>query len=542
MAASALSQLSALNKSLTINQKLSIVGLGAVILFGVLLFGYLVQREPYQLLFSDLDAANANSVVERLKQLDTPYQLANGGRSILVPAERVSETRLELASQNLPTSGRIGLELFDQTNWGISDFAQKVNYSRALEGELERTILSLSEVSQARVHLVMQKDSLFEEDSQPAKASVVIKLNNASTLGRRKVSAIRNLVAFAVEGLDPQNVTLVDVSGNLLSEPLPEEESLTTAQVGMRKKAEQELCDKVTAILVPIVGEENVRVSASVQLDFSETTEKSERVQDPIIISQQVSKELVNTPGQKGIPFKANDPAAAAAGSQAGPVTTQNGRSFQTETTNYEVSKTVRQRVLPSGGVLQQSVAVVVNDKSVAAADGEGTEMQSRSADEMDRIRNLVTATIGLNTERGDALTVENVPFTLHLEDLPSVTTPTFWQKNQQLIYPVARYFLILVVFALFYLVIFRPVKKRVFSYVEVEKSNTRQLAASMKDPELLKQLESALSGDHALGKGDGLHKTADPETAMRKEILRLAKEDPQAVTHLIRSWLSEGV
>ncbi len=542
MAASALSQLSALNKSLTLNQKLSIAGLGVVILFGVLLFSYLVRREPYQLLFSDLDAANANSVVESLKQLDTPYQLGNGGRSVLVPADRVSEVRLELASRNLPTSGRMGLELFDQNNWGISEFAQKVNYMRALEGELERTILSLSEVSQARVHLVLQKDSLFEENSRPAKASVVIKLNNTTTLNHRKVQAIRNLVSFAVEGLDPQNVTLVDVNGNLLSEPLPEEESLTVAQTGMRRKVEKELCDKVTAILAPIVGEENVRVSASVQLDFSETTEKSERVQDPIIISQQVSKELVNTPGQQGIPFKANDPAAAGAGGQAGPISTQNGRSLQTETTNYEVSKTVRQTVLPSGRILQQSVAVVVNDKQVATADGAGTQMESRTPDEMTRIQNLVAATVGLSSERGDTLRVENVSFTLRPEDTPTGTGPTFWQRYRDLIYPIARYVLILVVFALFYLMIFRPVKNRVFSYVDVEKGNNRQLAASLKDPELLKQLESALTGDRALPDGESLHKPMDPETAMRKEILRMAKEDPQAVTHLIRSWLSEGV
>ncbi len=542
MAASTLSQLSALNKSLTLNQKLSIVGLAVVILFGVLLFGYLVQREPYQLLFSDLDAANANSVVERLKQLDVAYQLGNGGKSILVPADRVSEIRIELASENLPTSGRIGLELFDQNNWGLSDFAQKVNYKRALEGELERTILSLSEVGQARVHLVMQKDSLFEEDSRPAKASVVIKLNNLSTLSRQKVAAIRNLVAFAVEGLDPQNVTLVDVRGNLLSEPLPEEESLTAAQVGMRRKAEKELCSKVEAILSPIVGEDSVRVSASVQLDFSETTEKSERVQDPVIISQQVSKELVNSPEQQGIPFKANDPAAAGAGGQAGPVTTRNGRSMQTETTNYEVSKTVRQTVVPRGGILRQSVAVVVNDKQAVTADGQGTEMQSRSAEEMERIRNLVTATVGLNAERGDTLTVENISFTLRPEDSPAGPAPSFWQKNKDVVYPAARYLLVLVVFALFYLMIFRPVKNRVFSYVEVEKMNKGQLAASIKDPELLRQLESALSGDHALSEGKLLHKPTDPETAMRKEILRLAKEDPQAVTHLIRSWLSEGV
>jgi flagellar M-ring protein FliF len=539
MDAGFLTQLKAINNGLTLNQKLSIASLGVVVLSAVLMFAYIVQREPYQLLFSDLDASNASSVVDRLRTMNVPYRLADGGRSVQVPGDRVDRARIELAGQGLPTVGRMGFELFDQSSWGITDFAESVNYRRALEGELERTIISLTEIRQARVHLVMEKQSLFEEDSKPAKASVVVSVGGGA-LTRPRTTAIRNLVAFSVEGLFPQNVTVVDVNGNLLSEPLAEDESLTDAQLGFRRRYEKDLCDKVTALLEPILGHENIRVSASAQFDFSETTEKLERVLDPVVISQQISREAVNSPVREGIPFRANDPALPDAEAA---VVGRDGRNFETETTNYQVSKSVRQTVLPSGGLLRQSVAVVVNDRA-AQPEGEGGEDSgagSRSPEEMERIRNLVGATIGLNAERGDTLIVENVSFSGRPDTLPSPLPSSFWEQNRNYLYPAARYLGILLLFGLFYLMIFRPVKKKVFAYVDVEHPQQRRLAA-MNDPELLKQLEEALaSGERALpGVGSGT--VADKNAVMKKELLSLAKEDPQAVTHLIRSWLSEGV
>lgn len=529
-------QLAALNKSLTLNQKLSILGLTVVILGGLSVFAFLLRQENYQLLFSGLDASNANAVVERLKAMNVPYELEDGGKSVLIPAERLNEVRLELASQNLPTVGRLGYELFDQNNWGITDFAQKVNYRRALEGELERTILSLSEVEQARVHLVLEKESLFEEKDQPAKASVTIKLANTASLSKHRVNGIRNLVAFSVEGLNPQNVTVVDVNGNLLTEGLPDEESLSDAQANSQRKMEREICQKVVSILEPIVGNDKVRVSASVQLDFSETTEKTERVLDPIIISQQTSREYLGTPGKEGgIPFRANDPAAAP--SAAAATTTTNGRSVETETTNYEVSKTTRNTVLPSGALQRLSVAVVVDDKSTPGAEGAPPTAEVRSPEEMERLRNLVSATIGLRTDRGDTLTVENISFSpLPQGELAEPETGVL-DMVEKYVLPYSRYLLILLLFGLFYMVIFRPVKNRVFSYVEVEK--TPAVPAQLKDPALLKQLETALTSELALPAPEA--NASSPEAIMKRELLKIAKEDPQAVTQLIRSWMSEG-
>jgi flagellar M-ring protein FliF len=543
MPASPLSQLRALNAKLTLNQKLSILALGGVMLFGLLFFAYLVQREPYQLLLSDLDAASANTVVERLRSMDVPYRLADGGKSILVPADRVDELRIDVVSQGLPSKGRMGFELFDQGQWGITDFAEKVNYRRALEGELERTILSLAEVQQARVHLVLGRKSLFEEDEEPAKASVVIRLRDGATLNKQRVRGIGNLVAFAVEGLAPENVTVVDVNGNLLSESLAEDRRLSVAQLDLRSKVERELCEKVVSILEPVVGADNVKVTASVQLDYSETTEKTQQVADPIMISRQLTEEIVNDSGKQGIPFKANAPENQQAAAQA---TAQPGRSLQSETTNYEVSKTFRERVLPSGSLLRQSVAVVVNDRLVPAsapADGEPApppQYAPRTPEEMERIRALVAATIGLNPDRGDALTVENVSFSGRRDGVPFTgAEPGFWDRYKHIIYPVSRYLLVLLVFGLFYLMIFRPVKKRVFAYVDVERNDLQQLAATLNDPELLKQLEAAAGGqDKALLPP----KVTDRNQALKKDLLTIAKENPQAMTQLIRSWLSEGV
>lgn len=542
MPPSLLNQLKALNERLTLNQKLSIIALTGVMIFGLLFFGYLVQREPYQLLLSDLDATSANTVVERLKGMNVPYRLADGGRSVLVPADRVDELRIDVASQGLPSKGRMGFELFDQGQWGITDFAEKVNYRRALEGELERTILGLEEVQQARVHLVMGKKSLFEGEEEPAKASVVIRVSEGASLNKKRVKGIGNLVAFAVEGLLPENVTVVDINGNLLSDSLDEDRNLSVAQMDLRSKVERDLCQKVVSILEPILGEDNVRVTASVQLDYSETTEKTQQVADPVLISRQTTEEVVNDNRRQGIPFRANAPEDAAAAAQQGAAA--NGRSMQSETANYEVSKTFRERILPSGGMLRQSLAVVVNDRLAQpppAQEGEPPGepvMQARSPEEMERIRALVAGTVGLNLERGDTLTVENVSFTGRPEEPSEVAGPGFWQSYRHIIYPVSRYLLVILIFGLFYLMIFRPVKKRVFAYVEVDRTDLKQLADTLNDPELLKQLGEAAGHEKALPPP----KVVDRNAALKSDLLTIAKENPQAMTQLIRSWISEGI
>ncbi len=544
MAGNFLAQMKALNEKLTLSQKLSILGLGTVILFGSFAFFYLVQNESYQLLYSNLDAASANAVIEHLEQSGIPYRLSDSGRSISVPAERADLLRIEVASQGLPSRSSSGFELFDQNSWGTTDFAEKVNYQRALAGELERTIIGLAEVASARVHLVMEKDSLFEADRQPAKASVVIKLHGTEKLAQQRVEGIRNLVAFSVPGLDADNVTLVDVHGNLLSERVGGDGALTDVQMELRRGIEADYVGKVKSILGPLVGEEKVRVTVSVSLKNSET-QQNEEIYDPdstVVVSQQRTEEVVKDSRlmPEGVPFQANDTGAVSAKGS------DKGRTRQSETVNYEVSKTVRQTLLPKGSIERLSVAVVVDDKTIESQDVAGNVVVStepRSDEEMLRLQKLVAATIGLAPERGDSLVVENVSFSPATEETVQLYEPSFLEQYKNYILPALRYLLVLALFALFYFMVFRPVKNRVFSYVEVSDPGYAQLKSAGKDSALVEKLQ------RQLGQLEGLKDSKEPvaealeEGAMtKKQLISLAEKDPSLVTQLIRSWLSEGV
>ena len=225
------SQLKLLN-TLTWNQKISLVVLAAAVIVGVGSLVYFMNQEEYQTLYSDLGSEEANTIIERLKAQKVLYQIADSGKSIKVPSEHINELRIQLASEGLPQGGKIGFEIFDQNNLGMTEFIERVSYRRALEGELARTILSLKETGQVRVHLVLPKESLFQDKSEQTKASVVLKLKSGKQLSETVVSGIVHLVSSAVEGLTPTNVTVVDSNGRLLSGTAgTAEESLTLHQV-----------------------------------------------------------------------------------------------------------------------------------------------------------------------------------------------------------------------------------------------------------------------------------------------------------------------
>lgn len=543
MAGSFLAQMKALNEKLTLSQKLSILALGTVILFGSFTFVYLMQNESYQLLYSNMDANTANAVIQQLEDSGVPYQLSDNGSSVSVPAERVGLLRIEIASLGLPNSSSSGFELFDQNSFGTSDFAEKVNYQRALAGELERTITGLDEVASARVHLVMEKDALFEDDKQPAKASVVIRLRGADRLSQRRVEGVRNLVAFSVPGLSSDNVTLVDVHGNLLSERTKGDDILSDVQMEVRRKIEADYVGKVREILAPLVGADKVRVSASVLLKNSDT-QQNEEIFAPdgaVVVSQERIEEVIKDGklSREGVPFQANDTGPASPGG------IDKGRTALHESINYEVSKTVRQTRLPKGSIERLSVAVVVDDKIVEGqdADGNATETVSpRSEEEMARFQKLVAATIGLSTDRGDSLVVENVSFSPTVEEHLPLYQPSFLEQYRNLILPALRYLLVLVLFALFYFMVFRPVKNKVFSYVEVSEPDYAQLNAAGSDPALVKRLQQQL-GQLEGGKDleEGIADSLQQGALTKKQLSSLAEKDPTLVTQLIRSWLSEG-
>jgi flagellar M-ring protein FliF len=234
---------------------------------------YWASTPSYTVLYRDLDPESANAVVARLKTANTPYLLEDGGSTLMVPAVKVDELRLDFASQGLPTAGRIGFEIFDRTSFGTTEFLEHVNYRRGLEGELARTIATISDVASARVHIALAKDSLFTESAQQAKASVVLKLRNSRPLAPATVAGIAGLVSSAVESLRPESVVIVDTFGRPLSKPADDAE-LPGPNVEHQQKFEHDLTTKVVTLLEPVVGPGRVRVNVSARFS-ADTAEET---------------------------------------------------------------------------------------------------------------------------------------------------------------------------------------------------------------------------------------------------------------------------
>jgi flagellar M-ring protein FliF len=362
-------------------------------------------RTDWRTLYADLDPEDARQTGLILTQAQIPYEPTANGAGIRVPAAQLDKARLVTAAKGGIKSGRLGFEIFDKPNWVGSEFDEQVNYQRALEGELEHTVGTLSDVESARVHLVLPHDSLFREQERPAKASVVLKLRHR-TLADGEPEAIRNLVASAVDGLSPDRVVLVDAAGHLPLGP-------KTADA-MRLTAEQALEEKLIATLEPVTGAGNVR--ASVTLDYDPAaTEETQETYDPdqtVTLSMQRTEQ---TSGPQAIPAGVPGTASNAPNSQALPVYPQQStqpQSAKTESGTYGASKTTRHLVENPGKVRRMTAAIVVNDRLAAAAGkGKLAQWQPRSADELRHLTALAQAAVGYDTSRGDLLTVEDLAF-----------------------------------------------------------------------------------------------------------------------------------
>ena len=359
----------------------------------------------WRILYANLDPEDARQTGQILTQAQIPYEPAENGAGIRVPAAQLDKARLVTAAKGGVKSGRLGFEIFDKPNWVGSEFDEQVNYQRALEGELEHTVGSLSDVESARVHLVLPHDSLFREAERPAKASVVIKLRHRS-LADGEPEAIRNLVASAVDGLAPERVVLVDAAGHLPLGP-------KTADA-MRLTVEQALEEKLIATLEPVTGAGNVR--ASVTLDYDPAaTEETQESYDPdqaVTLSMQRTEQTAGgQPVAAGVPGTASN----APNAQALPVYPQQTappQSAKSESGTYGASKTVRHVLENPGRVRRMTAAIVVNDRlAQLAAQGKAALWQPRSADELRNLTALAQAAVGFDAARGDMLTVEDLAF-----------------------------------------------------------------------------------------------------------------------------------
>ena len=391
---------------------------------------WFAQRPDWRVLFSGLDGKDTQQVSQELAAAGISFQTTADGAGIEVPADMLDKARMEVAAKGMPQTGRLGFELFDKPNWVGSEFDERVNYQRALEGELEHTIETLDVVRSARVHLVLPQQSLFASEEKAAKASVVLKLRRP-TVDPEQADAIRSLVAGAVENLSPDQVTLVDADGRANLKPQSGDAS--------KDEAEQEMEAKLVAMLEPLAGRDNVRATVNVSYDEG-SEERTDEVYDPTqtaTLSMQKKEEVSALPEKaSGVPGTASNspagaPAGAVAGSQAAaapgtppllqkqalPVYPQQGngrdQSIQEENGTYGVTKHLLHSEEGPGRVRRVTAAVLVNDRAMVEGTGksERTVWKPRSADEMRRLEQLAQAAVGYDARRGDQVVMENISF-----------------------------------------------------------------------------------------------------------------------------------
>jgi flagellar M-ring protein FliF len=517
---------------------------------------YWISAPTYTVLFSDLDAESAQSVVSRLKTEKVQYQLDDGGRTVRVPSQRLDELRLEFSSQGMPASGRIGFEIFDRTAFGTTEFLEHVNYRRALEGELARTIGTIGEVASARVHIAMAKESLFASQTAPAKASVVLKLKGRKPLAPQTINAITGLVASSVEDLRPESVVVLDTFGRSLTAKAETEDETTGLHLDQQHRLERELTTKVVALLEPIVGEGRVRVNVAARLD-ADSAEETEERWDPttVLRSKQTSSDVGPTPAGyataasvAAVPgvagARANTPppvpanAAAGAATTLTPIAAGGPPTRTTESSNYEVSKLTRHTITPSGQIARLSVAVVVDDdrSGAPAASGEPAASKPRSAEEIERIHKLVAAAVGFEEDRGDQLTVENISF-----EEPSTATAveppqtalqkvtTIVQSNQ--VQELGRTLAVIALALLAFFLFLKPLMNKALTAETRVSLPAVPGAAGLSGLPTVGALEQQVDGARQLRKLPALTQSAS----------KLAEDEPESVARLVRSWIADN-
>lgn len=527
-------------------QRLAGLGVAFAIVVGGLYAGttWMNQKE-WSLLVSDVEPAEMQEVVSLLKKEKVDYQLDPGGRTIRVEAARVDELRMELAAAGMPGGPSAGFELFDQTQFGATELSEKVQLRRALEGELSRTIMTLAPVASARVHVTLPRNSLFAQESEPAKASVAVRTKPGKSLSQGQIDGMVAMVASSVEGLSPEAVTVVDHLGRRLSRHSnPAEGPLDRGRFERQQELERDLAQRVVTLLEPVVGEGRVRANISATLRADMLNETEERW-DPtsVVRSKQQTSETDGRPAVGGVAgARANMPASAdgqvtePANSPAPSFSTNNRTS---ETTNYEVSKLTRHRVSPAGQLARLSVAVLIDDVRKVTTDDKGTETVTttpRTPEELQRLHALVASAVGLDAERGDQLTVENIAFEVpHIEPPVIVAPPDpAWlivlerlRDQWRIVVPS-----VLGVLAIIGLWVGLRGRKR-------RKLTVAAAAAAMGGARLATAGGAPMPGPtHAQphDEVDDLHLPPSPA----RQLARLAQHEPEQLARIVRGWLAE--
>jgi flagellar M-ring protein FliF len=479
-------------EQLSRGQRTGLIAGGAVILLVAVLTTMWAGQPRYEILFANLESTDAGRIVDELRAMGQSYRITDGGRSILVPRDKVYDLRLRLASMGVPSQGTVGYEIFDKNSIGMTDFVQRLNYQRALEGELARTIEQLDEVEYARIHVVMPEPTLYADEEERTTASVLVRVSEGRSLAERQVQGIRNLVAAGVEGLVSDDVTVVDAQGKMLGRQYSDEEEAASSQrVELQRSVESYLANKALGMLEGVLGPGKALVQVNAELDF----EKVERTIETYDGDNPVVRSLERSTRDAG------------------------EDSGESVVTNYEISRTVEHVIGSAANLKRISVAVMVDGLYVPQGEGEGEESappvyQPRPADELTQLRGIIENAVGIDAERGDRVSVECFPFDKDI--VRERESAIQQQERMRMILDLANKFGIglLIVLILWLSRNFIIEARRVLT-----QSGSREEVAEMAgiDADELKLIE------------------------MQNQIHALVDENPERVAHLVRAWLHEG-
>lgn len=483
---------------------------------GILLMTW-SQKADQQLLFANLSEEDAGAIIQKLNEQKIPYTTTGGG--IMVPADKVYEVRLQMASQGLPQGGGVGYELFDKTSFTMTDFVQKLNYRRALQGELSRTIRSLAEVEQCRVHLAVPEKSLFMQKEDKPKASVLLKLRPGRRLSQSQVQGIVHLVSSSIEGLDPKDVTVVNNNGDMLTSVVDENFAESGGQFEYQRTYERDVETKVISMLEPVVGKGKVKVRVAASFDFTKT-EKTEEKYDPdsqVARSEQRNTEKSTGGTSGGVPGVASNLPGRQQTAAVQPGTPAVSEK-KSETINYELTKTVSHVISPTGEIKKLSAVVLVDGTYAAAQGSTEKKYAPRTEDEVKQFEDMVKKAVGFSANRGDEVKVVNLPFeVIPQEELADAQAPS---QVMPTVMTATKYLVPLIGVVLLFLFVVKPLMKTLI------------------EPSPLSLPQQQLS----LTQAGGEMQRAIPaqDRSSREQLTDWAKKNPKDATNLIKGWLEE--
>ena len=528
---------------LPLSQKILFPVLIVGTVWGIVFVSKWATQPDYAVLFSDVEAADASAVMEKLKSQKIKYELRGDGGTIAIsPPEMVHELRMSLAGEGLPKGGKVGFELFDSSALGTTSFVERLKFIRATQGELERTISSLDNVASARVHITQPEKTVFAKRSSEATASVMLKLRNGE-LDAKQIKGIAHLVAGSVEGLKLENVSIVDIYGNLLSEKLQNKDAgimIDSDRMQYQNQVEQSYAQRIEQMLTKVVGPGKVIARVTADLDFS-ISEREEESFDPggqVARSEKIIEEGSGSSARGGIPGVVSNLTDA---QNLPNVEGENSNSRRRESVkNFEVSRAVSKTTLPRGKLTKLSVAVLV-DGMYEAAVATGKEeapakpvYKSLSSEMMQQIEDVAKSAVGFDPARGDSLTVENIQFQVADNDMSEALDA---KASQDFIFNMISKVVPAIFIILFFLLVVRPLVKFMITPTEAEIDLSRLLPTGIEELEQeLKQEKKAVVPVTVETNVD----IAQLEGLMA-ENSKIVKDNPTQAALLIRYWLNDG-